>query len=174
MASYHSISGFAVTAILACSASSTLETPSWPDEGTLICEQQRPSHLTTRMKYSLLDHSGSYEIIAANPLSAVPEWAKQGSVGFIIRQVEHSLVFVTPPDPRTGRPLLWDVVRPSGTIYEPPAHVRVGLIGQTVPAVTLRCRQATQVEIDMAPPNWAAEICKERFGEAACEGEPKP
>jgi hypothetical protein len=117
----------------------------------------------------LLDHSGSFEIIAANPLSAVPERANQGSVGFFIRQVENSLVFVTPPGPKTGRPLLWDVVRPSGTIDEPPANVRVGLIGPTLPAVTFCCRQATQVEIDIAPPNWAAETYKERIGKAAKE-----
>jgi hypothetical protein len=172
--SRHWIGGSVVAAIFACSPSNAFATPSWPDVGTLICEQQHPSRLTSRMRYSLLDHSGSYEIIAAHPLSAVPEWAKQGSVSFFIRQVEHSLVFVTPPDPKSGRPLLWDVVRPSGTIYEPPAHIRVGLIGQTLPAVTLHCRQATQAETDIAPPNWAAELCKERFGEAACEGEPKP
>jgi hypothetical protein len=112
-----SFGGLAAAVIYTCSATAALATPSWPDQGTPICEQQRPSHLTTRMKYSLLDHSGSYEIVAANPLSAVPEWAKNGSISFYIRQVEHSLVFVTPPDPKTRRPFLWDVIRPSGTIY---------------------------------------------------------
>jgi hypothetical protein len=74
-----SFGGLAAAVIFGCSASAALATPSWPDEGTLICEQQRPSHLTTRMKYSLLDHSGGYEIIAANPLSDVPDWATRGA-----------------------------------------------------------------------------------------------
>ena len=99
-----------------------------------------------RMKYNLPDHSGSCEMITANPKSAVPEWAKKGSISLFIRQVEHSLVFVTPPNPETIQPLLWDVVRPSGIIHEPPAHIRVGMIGKTEPAVSLRCRTATQAE----------------------------
>ena len=52
------------------------------------------------------------------------------------------------PRPPVVRPLLWDAIRPSGVIYEPPAHIRIGLIGQAVPAVTLRCRQATQAEFE--------------------------
>jgi hypothetical protein len=36
-----SIGGLAAAVIFGCWASSALATPSWPDEGTLICEQQR-------------------------------------------------------------------------------------------------------------------------------------